>query len=223
MLLYTSAILLPGWDSIDTVTKIHRFFEVGGIVCLAVLVLFEAVAYIYGHRRDVLAEAGQQESLRQALDEGKKDTARLESEAKTAREALQETAKELATLKEKDLPRSLSDADREKLLATLKKHKGYTVIVRHSPSLESQSYEEQILAVLVAAGWTRDRTPFRIIERDAPGVLILVKDANNAPEGASVLQNALKVIGIEANGVSVPTVADGAFELYVGPKPSAKH
>jgi hypothetical protein len=60
-------MILPGWDSIDTVTKVHRFFEVGGIVCLGLLVLFEAFAYVYGHRLETLSSAAQQQKLDEAL------------------------------------------------------------------------------------------------------------------------------------------------------------
>lgn len=38
----------PAWNNLEQVTGIHRFFEIGGIVALAVLVLFETIACIYG-------------------------------------------------------------------------------------------------------------------------------------------------------------------------------
>lgn len=224
-------MVLPGWDSIESVTKIHRFFEVGGIVCLGLLVVFEAFSYVYGHRRDVLADDSQGENIRQALDESKKEAARLKSEyelqmgtlkseADAARTTQQETAKELAILKERNSPRSLGTIDREKLLAQLRMHKGYEIVVRHSPNLESQGFAEQISSTLVAAGWTLNPTPFRIIEKDATGLFIVVNDVKKAPEGAAVLQVALKSIGLVAIGLANPSVPDGTFELYVGQKPT---
>lgn len=48
--------ILPGWNSLETVTKIHRVFEIAGIACLAALVVFETFAYLYDHRKDVLVE-----------------------------------------------------------------------------------------------------------------------------------------------------------------------
>ena len=47
--------MLPGWDSLESVTRWHRFFEVAGIVSLAVLVAMEIGAYFYGHRQETLA------------------------------------------------------------------------------------------------------------------------------------------------------------------------
>ena len=47
---------LPGWDSLERVTTLHSFFEIAGIVALALLVLFEVCGYVYGHRRDTLRE-----------------------------------------------------------------------------------------------------------------------------------------------------------------------
>ena len=225
-----TSMILPGWDSVEAVTRIHRFFEVGGIVCLGLLVVFEAFSYLYGHRRDVLAEAAQGEHIRQALDESRKEAARLKSEYElqmgilksdtdTARTTQQETAKELAILKERNSPRSLSKPDREKLLAQLQMHKGCPIVVRHSPNLESQGFAEQISSVLVSAGWTLNPTPFRIIEKDATGLFIIVNDMKKAPEGATILQGALKSIGLVAPGAANPSVADGTFELYVGQKP----
>jgi hypothetical protein len=61
-------MILPGWDSLETVAKVHRFFEIGGIVCLGLLVLFEAFAYVYGHRLETLSAAAQQQRLKEALD-----------------------------------------------------------------------------------------------------------------------------------------------------------
>jgi hypothetical protein len=59
-------LVLPGWDSIETVGKIHRFFEICGIVCLGLLVLFEAFAYAYGHRLETLSAAAQHQVLEEA-------------------------------------------------------------------------------------------------------------------------------------------------------------
>jgi hypothetical protein len=46
--------LLPGWNSVETTTRLHDFFEIAGIVFLALLVVAEVLAYMYGHQRDWL-------------------------------------------------------------------------------------------------------------------------------------------------------------------------
>jgi hypothetical protein len=60
-------VILPGWDSIAALTKTHRFFEIGGIVCLGLLVLFEAFTYVYGRRLEVLSATAQKQILDDAL------------------------------------------------------------------------------------------------------------------------------------------------------------
>ena len=44
----------PGWNSVETTTRLHNFFEIAGIVFLALLVFAEVLAYIYGHQKDWL-------------------------------------------------------------------------------------------------------------------------------------------------------------------------
>jgi hypothetical protein len=47
---------LPGWESVDRVTAFSNAFTVLGLVALAFLVVFDVLAYAYGHRRDVLLQ-----------------------------------------------------------------------------------------------------------------------------------------------------------------------
>ena len=42
----------PGWDSPELTAKAHNFFELGGIVLFFVVVVFELLAYFYGHRHE---------------------------------------------------------------------------------------------------------------------------------------------------------------------------
>jgi hypothetical protein len=76
---------LPGWDSLEAVTRYHGWAEIIGIVVLALLVLSEVAAYRYGHRKDELATR-QQEASDKRHDE---EMARLhaETEASKARAA----------------------------------------------------------------------------------------------------------------------------------------
>ena len=147
----------PGWDSLESVTRLHSFFEMAGIVCLALLVVAEVLAFKYGNRKDVLTGAREEA-----------------------------TAKELRVLKEREAPRSLSEAQRIKLLDELSKGKTYELTVRHSSDLESQNFAEQISTALRAAGWKINPPAFRIVTRDAAGLFIVVRDMNSPPAGGSV-------------------------------------
>jgi hypothetical protein len=59
---------LPGWDSLDAVTRYHRWAEIIGIVVLALLVAAELASYRYGQRKDDLTTK-QQEATDQRHDE----------------------------------------------------------------------------------------------------------------------------------------------------------
>jgi hypothetical protein len=47
---------LPGWDSLDTVTRYHSIAEIAGIVLLGLLVIAEVMSYRYSHRKDYLTD-----------------------------------------------------------------------------------------------------------------------------------------------------------------------
>jgi tetratricopeptide (TPR) repeat protein len=46
--------VLPGWNSLETTTRLHHVFELAGLVVLALLVIAEGLAYLYGHHKDWL-------------------------------------------------------------------------------------------------------------------------------------------------------------------------
>ena len=47
---------LPGWTSLNTVGRLADFFQIAGLIALALLVVFEVLTFVYGHRRDTLFE-----------------------------------------------------------------------------------------------------------------------------------------------------------------------
>ncbi|MBV8568573.1 MAG: hypothetical protein JO273_24290 [Methylobacteriaceae bacterium] len=90
---------LPGWNSADSTARFHNFFEFWGIVLFLIVVLFEFLAYFYGHRRDWLVnEAVRQASIqRQQAD----DPAKLQRESDATQiarleEELWQTSKQVA-------------------------------------------------------------------------------------------------------------------------------
>jgi hypothetical protein len=59
------------------------------------------------------------------------------------------------------------------------------------------------------------------LTQDAAGIFIAVKDKDKpAPEGAILLQMALSAADVPSAGMSQPDLAEDAFELYVGQKPT---
>jgi hypothetical protein len=183
----------PGWNSFESVSRVHRFFEISGIVCLGLLVLTEIFAYLYGHRKDDLAQTLQTE-----------------------------TSRELNSIRDRDAPWTLSEDQRERIISFLKATgKTFTFPAWHSPTdLRSKDFFEQLSDAILKGGWNITPPPFRFLTQDAAGVFIAVKDkAKPAPEGAVLLQNALSAAGVTSSGMSDPSLAEDAFQLYIGQKP----
>ena len=45
-----------GWDSLESITAIHRWTEVAGFVFLGLLLVSEVISFVYGNQKDVLTE-----------------------------------------------------------------------------------------------------------------------------------------------------------------------
>jgi len=61
--------IFPNWGSLESVSRVHRWAEVAGIVILGLLVLAEVLALVYGRRKDTLVE--RQQAPRRLLAEQK--------------------------------------------------------------------------------------------------------------------------------------------------------
>ncbi len=46
----------PAWNSVQDTARVHNFFELAGIALFFVVVIFELLAYAYGHRHDRLVD-----------------------------------------------------------------------------------------------------------------------------------------------------------------------
>lgn len=66
--------MVPYWDTVEATKRAHDFFEIAGIVFLALLVFAEIATYKYGHRHDELvkeaadAQAREMASLRNRIE-----------------------------------------------------------------------------------------------------------------------------------------------------------
>jgi hypothetical protein len=77
-------------------------------------------------------------------------------------------------------------------------------------------YADDFISAIQGGGWTSKSPPFLIEERTGQGVKIVVHDVNSPPPGAIQLQQALKQIGITADGASIDTVGPSDLYLYIG-------
>ena len=83
---------LPGWDSLEAVSKWVTFYEILMILCLAALVGAEVFHFKYSHRKDALIELRDRaaEIQRQTAEvQRKKDGDEAEARRKTEVERLQ--------------------------------------------------------------------------------------------------------------------------------------
>jgi len=203
---------LPGWDSIDEVTKIHRFFEIAGIVCLAALVVTEALAYIYNRRKDVLAESI--ESKKRQDDQTKEGdfNTRLGKAADEAREAKERQAlaeKELSKLRANANPRAVSAIGRNQLIQQLAQHPDYIAELSAVPDAEAMQLSERILEILMAAKWNVG-TYSRMTNATGQSIIYSIPD----PQHPTDPEHAL-IEGFRKAGMRI-TVNAGTDNLLVG-------
>ena len=218
------ATILPGWDSVEAAAKWHRGFEIAGFVALALLLLFEVLSYVYGNRKDALLLAQQsglsdeERKQREARDQKSAESVAAANEAAERARDAQKRAEEKATeLEERLSPRKLSEQQREKLLQLLSEHKGAEVMLLNVlGNKESQDYRDQFAEIFQRAGWKVNPPPFRLPAHDVQGLKILVADLSKAPPAAIILQQALKEVGITADGGIDAGLTPATFELYVG-------
>lgn len=138
-----------GLEQSDTTTAIHRFFEIGGIVVLAVLVLFEALAYVYGHHRTALEEAQSRVSREAELKSQKTAfdieiaKAKRESEEHVAaveaksRERVADAENKIGELEAKGSPRRLTEHQKTAILRVANLHPAQRFSVIYSNSAEA--------------------------------------------------------------------------------------
>ena len=180
--------ILPGWNSIESATRWHKGFEIAGFVALGLLLLFEVLAYIYGTRKDTLSSAQQADIVAKA-----------------------------AKLEARFAQRILSEDQKATLLTLLSQHKGLEVILLNVlGDKDSQEYRDEFAELFQRAGWTVKQPPFRLPVRDVQGLRLLVADLAKAPQAAIVLQQALKAVGIDADGAVDSGLTPNDCEFYIG-------
>src|SRR5258705_13254661 len=98
-------VSLPGWDSLESVSRWVTFYEIAMILCLGALVGAEVLHFNYSHRKDALT------TIREAKQAA--DTTRYKDEAEARRKAevdglqkqLSEADKKVAKIQKQQAPR----------------------------------------------------------------------------------------------------------------------
>jgi hypothetical protein len=122
-------VTLPGWSSLDSVIRIHDILEISGFVLLGILAVVEGFQFVYGHRKDTLTAQIQQ------------------AEAKVAENQIE-------ALQARQAGRTLSDQQKQSLIAALSPHRGQKVsVARIMGDGEAEPFANNFLDVFVASGW----------------------------------------------------------------------
>lgn len=215
---------LPGWDSIESVSAVAKWFHIAGLVAIVLLALFEVIAYVYDHHKDLLvADAAKAESFARATHD-----AESKIELDSARDGIGEAHKEahhaqdeVGKLKEAALPRHLTEKEKSDLAKFLAdKPKGKFTIKADTNANDGRAYADEIAAFFNGdkIGWTVKVDNAIIMGSDVTGMWVSVKDVNTAPEYTGVLQNALKAANLPAGGRLDPGLAPDEVWLSVGLK-----
>ncbi len=150
----------PGWDSLETVAKIHRFFEIGSIVCLVATAICGVFTYLYSHRKDQLVTL-QTERERKQVELQRAEAQRLHQDQLTRLNSKVTEAERMGTqayeraleLDAERSPRVLSLEQRQMIIGAIERHPGHPVLVLELQDQESRNYANQIIDALRAAGW----------------------------------------------------------------------
>lgn len=206
---------LPGWDSVDTVSRLARFFTIAGFVSLFFLGACEVLGYMYGNRKDELIQAEQrrlQDQQTSASEVRDRDQRQAETERQTAiMQALDRqraAEKKLGALEEKQAPRVLSATQKAALSGFLAKHQPSTVTIKSSINApDARAYAEQFAVIMRQSGWQVSIDNAIFTGTDISGIWIVFKDRTATPGGAVTLYDAFKAAGMPIRAVYDPGVS----------------
>jgi hypothetical protein len=194
-----------------------------GAVVTAVLAASATGLRFYVDRRVGELSSGvhkaRDEDSRRRLEASESELEALRNRERESQQRHEAAEKELALIKAKSEPRSLPAADGTALTAHLRSHPSGIVVIKASVNApDARSLADQFASALQAAGWTVRVDNALFAGPDTTGIWITIKDRSSPPEGAGILQRALKAVGFDARGQFDPAmqVAAGEFWLCVG-------
>lgn len=192
-----------GWDSLETVSTVHTWAEILGIVFLGLLVVAEVIAFCYGHRKDELIKGNE-------------------------RVRTEEANQELAELR-RQLPRRLSDEQKQILIDVLSPFRGQKVSINGIlGNDEGRDLVEDFKDVFARARWDLggdSGVSRNIYTKDPIGIAIHLNkhevEAGRIPQSAVVLGETLIQIGLldQRAFLKDEKTPVGEIELRIGWKP----
>ncbi len=221
---------LPGWNSLESVARIHAWLEITGIVVLALLLLSQGLAFSYGLRKDVLAATAELSDTERLRKEAADADARHKAKEAALQQQLFQTdaqlERKIASLQDPQAPRHLSSEQQQTLVKALAPFKGQKITTTSViGDDEGDVFARDFQAVFAAAGWdhgTHERVEHRFITPTPVGVMVAMNEAEaNAGRimpSVETLISVLQQLGITARGELLvnPQVPVGEINLIVG-------
>ncbi len=211
--------LLPGWNSLESVARIHSWLEISGIALVVLLLVSQGLAFSYGVRKDTLA------ALDTTLLRAKE--AELQQKLTAADGALQHRE-----APQQSGPRRLSMEQQQRLVNILSAFKGQKVTTTSViGDEEGDAFARDFQTVFAAAGWdhgTHDKVDHRYITPTPVGVMVAMNEgeanAGRFMPAIEALIGTLQQAGIMSrNELLVNSeVPVGEINLIVGYKPTAQ-
>ena len=213
---------------------------------MAVLVLFEALAYVYGHHRTALEETRSRVSHKAELKSQKTAfdieiaKAKRESEEHVAaveaksRERVADAESKIGELKAKGSPRRLTEHQKVAILRVANMHPAqrFSVIYSNSAEADARQFAKDF-DDLLGSVWTRvDQLAFNNFVPSPVGIWVCVSSvyANPGttlvpPPGARALAEELSKLGINGNDEGKPytmgNMAEDTIWIVIGSRPIA--
>ena len=229
--------ILPGWNSLESVSYWHNAFNIAGIVVLALLVGTETIAQLYAHRETRLAAVAQTQSERERISSEAETKSRYDQETARIRQQLESARKEAADaaakadqVKQQQAQRALTEDDKVALITALSPFAGQKVTIKSVlGDADSERFKADFLSVLRAAKWSFDEgtdVSQSIIIPTPSGVQVTINQSD--AQAGHVLKSAIKFIqvlhrlGITHNetGFVNAQVPSEVIDLIIGTKPS---
>jgi hypothetical protein len=228
------------WNSLETVTSVWQMARVLVVGCIALSLLVAAVDLVVGRRVDTLrdrARADQERAWQQQI--GLAQAEANEASAQAAKKASEQAGANVLTrsklsaeaAKQPSQPipaaatvapgraRGLSpDQQREFRELVGPQLKGDVEVQITAGDAEAQQFAAEIGQLLQSAGWTIQHQSSAVFSPAPTGLILQVRDRDQQPMYAGVLQRALDKIGIAARGGYNPDVPPGVTRLIVGRK-----
>lgn len=212
-------MILPGWNSIDSVSRWHKGFEIAGFTALGLLLLFEVLAYFYGNRKDgllaVQETAAREERQKQQESSDRETTEKInaaQGALQEARNAQTEAERKIAALG----PRVLTTEQRHAITATLHPYGGHRITITKLGDAEAGAFADQIIGVFTEAKWQIQRNFVGLMAPPVYGVMCRVSSRPDAAAKAAI--SSFQAANIRLAVESAEAEPD-YIELFIGLKP----